>query len=78
MQLEYTYTEEPSGWLVGYLNLYPDHLTQGKDVAELEMMLADLYVIIQEEEARIAKLEPQEQKLRQHTGTININAEVLA
>jgi len=77
MELEYTYTEEPSGWLVGYLNLYPDHLTQGKDVAELEMMLADLYVIIQEEEARIAEIERQE-KLRQHTGTIKINAEVLA
>jgi len=77
MQLEYTYTEEPSGWLVGYLNLYPSHLTQGKDVAELEMMLTDLYVIIQEEEARIAGIEPQE-KLRQRTGTININAEVLA
>jgi len=73
MQLEYTYTEEPSGWLVGYLNIYPDHLTQGKDVAELEMMLADLYVIIQEEETRIADVERQE-KARQRTGTIRINA----
>ena len=72
MQLEYTYTEEPSGWLVGYLNIYPDHLTQGKDVAELEMMLADLYVIIQEEETRIADVERQE-KARQRTGTIRIN-----
>jgi hypothetical protein len=37
------------GWLVGYLNDYPGHLTQGKDLAELEEMLVDLFTIRQEE-----------------------------
>ncbi|MDR1840986.1 MAG: hypothetical protein LBQ86_03580 [Holophagales bacterium] len=77
MQLEYTYTEEPDGWLVGYLNIYPEHKTQGKDVEELELMLADLYEMLKVSEARYAELERQE-KARQRTGKININAEVLA
>jgi len=74
MQLEYTYTKEPDGWLVGYLNLYPKHKTQGKDVPELEHMLADIYAIIQDEDAilaEIAELERQE-KARQYTGTLEI------
>jgi hypothetical protein len=38
------------GWLVGYLNAYPGHLTQGRDLAEPEEMFADVYQIRQEEE----------------------------
>jgi len=56
LELEYTYTEEPDGWLVGRLNTYPKHMTQGKDVAELEMMLLDVYKNIQDEEAILAEL----------------------
>ena len=55
MELAYTYWEADDGWLVGYLNDYPDHLTQGHDLAELEEMLADLYEIRQEEEQRLAQ-----------------------
>jgi len=55
MELAYTYWEADDGWLVGYLNDYPDHLTQGHDLAELEEMLADLYEIRQEEQQRLAQ-----------------------
>jgi len=43
MELEYTYWKSKDGWLVGYLNIWPEHLTQGHDLAELEEMLLDLY-----------------------------------
>ncbi|AEF84211.1 conserved hypothetical protein [Treponema primitia ZAS-2] len=53
MKLTYTYWQEKDGWFLGYLNDWPDHWTQGKDLPELEVMLADLYEIQQEEEPRI-------------------------
>lgn len=77
VELEYTYTEQPSGWLVGRLKLYPHCTTQGKDLAELEYMLSDVYKLMKEEEAEQAELERQE-KARWHTGTIRIDAEVTA
>jgi predicted RNase H-like HicB family nuclease len=43
MEMPYTYWEGESGWLVGYLNEYPEHWTQGKDITELEEMLLDLH-----------------------------------
>jgi predicted RNase H-like HicB family nuclease len=42
MDITYTFWEADDGWFVGYLNEYPDHLTQGKNIAELEIMLADV------------------------------------
>jgi len=54
MEVAYTYWEADDGWLVGYLNDYPDHLTQGHNLAELEEMLAEVYQIRQEEEKRLA------------------------
>jgi predicted RNase H-like HicB family nuclease len=51
MELEYTYWESNDGWYVGHLNVWPQHLTQGKDIAELEEMLADLYGFYKEEQA---------------------------
>ena len=50
MELEYTYWESKDGWLVGHLNFWPDHLTQGRDIIELEEMLADLYEFYKEEQ----------------------------
>jgi len=50
MELQYTYWQEKDGWFLGYLNDYPDHWTQGKTLAELEEMLADLYELEQEEQ----------------------------
>jgi len=55
MEIPYTYWEADDGWFIGYLNSYPDHLTQGRDLNELEEMLADLYTIRQEEEKRLAQ-----------------------
>jgi len=55
MELAYTYWEGGDGWLVGYLNTYPDHLTQGHDLAELEEMLIDVYQIRSDEEKRLAQ-----------------------
>ncbi len=55
MELPYTYWEGEGGWLVGYLNEYPDHWTQGKNIAELEEMLLDLYINFQEEAKRAPK-----------------------
>ena len=55
MELPYTYWEGEGGWLVGYLNQYPEHWTQGKDITELEEMLLDLYENFQEEAKRAQK-----------------------
>jgi len=55
MEVTYTYWEADDGLFVGFLNDYPDHLTQGHDLAELEEMLADVYQIRQEEEKRFAQ-----------------------
>ena len=52
MELPYTYWEGEKGWLVGYLNEYPEQWTQGKDITELEEMLLDLYENFQEEVKR--------------------------
>jgi len=55
MDIAYTYWEADDGFFVGYLDVYPDHLTQGSNLTELEEMLADLYQIRQEEEKRLAQ-----------------------
>ena len=48
MELEYTYWKAKDGWFVGHLNIWPEHLTQGKDIPELEEMLRDLYIFYKE------------------------------
>jgi predicted RNase H-like HicB family nuclease len=55
MELPYTYWEGEGGWLVGYLNEYPEQWTQGKDITELEEMLLDLHENFQEETKRTQK-----------------------
>jgi predicted RNase H-like HicB family nuclease len=60
-ELEYTYWKSKDGWFVGYLNIWPEHLTQGHSLAELEEMLADLYEFYKEErevdiEKKVGKL----------------------
>ncbi|MHC6201860.1 type II toxin-antitoxin system HicB family antitoxin [Breznakiellaceae bacterium SP9] len=42
MELQYTYWQN-SGWYLGYLDDYPDHVTQGRNLNELESMLVSLY-----------------------------------
>ena len=65
MDLEYTYWKAKDGWFVGYLNIWPEHLTQGKDVPELEEMLLDLYEFYKEEQSEIVE---------KKTGRIKITA----
>ena len=52
VELPYSYWEGEDGWLVGYLNEYPDQWTQGKNITELEEMLFDLYENFLEEAKR--------------------------
>jgi predicted RNase H-like HicB family nuclease len=54
MELEYTYWKSRDGWFIGCLNIWPDHLTQGKTIEELEEMLLDLYEFYREEQAEIS------------------------
>ena len=54
-EIKYTYWECDDGLFVGYLDAYPEHLTQGHDIAELEEMLADVYKIRVDEEKRLAQ-----------------------
>jgi predicted RNase H-like HicB family nuclease len=65
MDLEYTYWKTKDGWLVGYLNIWPEHLTQGKDIAELEEMLLDLYDFYKEEQAEV---------IEKRTGALKVTA----
>ena len=67
MEMSYTYWEGEDNWLVGYLNDYPDHWTQGKDISELEEMLLDLYINFQEEARK-------EKKQIKKSGTLRIPA----
>ena len=46
MSIPYTYWQEPSGFWLGYWNDYPDHMTQGHTLGELQNMLRDLREII--------------------------------
>jgi len=55
MELDYTYWKSRDGWLIGHLNIWPDHLTQGRSLDELEEMLTDLYEFYKEENASIEK-----------------------
>jgi len=57
MEIEYTYWKSKDGWFVGYLNIWPDHLTQGKDIPELEEMLLDLYEFYKEEQTELNTVE---------------------
>ena len=50
INVAYTYWQEPGGMYLGYLNMWPEHWTQGKDRAELEEMLHDLYEIYCEDQ----------------------------
>lgn len=42
MSLTYTYWQAPEGGCIGYWNDYPDYLTEGETVEELQYMLRDL------------------------------------
>ena len=61
MKTSFTYWKEPDGMLLGYLNDYPDHWTQGVNLNELKDNLQDLYKEFSKEDLpgikRVAELE---------------------
>lgn len=50
MKASFTYWKEPDGRYLGYLNEYPDHWTQGEDLADLKEHLRDLLELFGSEE----------------------------
>jgi predicted RNase H-like HicB family nuclease len=42
MKLKYTYWKDDD-WFLGHLNDYPDYMTQGKTLKELEENLKDIH-----------------------------------
>jgi predicted RNase H-like HicB family nuclease len=43
MELDYTYFEAEEGGYVGYFADFPQHVTEGETIEELEEMLLDMY-----------------------------------
>jgi uncharacterized protein YydD (DUF2326 family) len=48
MRHDYTYWVDRDGLLIGYLNVCPERLTQGRTIEELEDRLADFQKIYEE------------------------------
>jgi predicted RNase H-like HicB family nuclease len=43
MELDYTYFEADEGGFIGYFNDFPQHVTEGETLEELEEMLLDMF-----------------------------------
>jgi hypothetical protein len=43
MELEYTYFEADEGGYIGYFTDFPQHVTEGETIEELEEMLLDMF-----------------------------------
>ena len=43
MEMDYTYFKAEDGFFVGWFDNFPEDVTQGKSLEELEEMLADMY-----------------------------------
>jgi len=43
MELDYTYFEADEGGYIGYFTDFPQHVTEGETILELEEMLQDMY-----------------------------------
>ena len=43
MKIDFTYWKEEEGTVLGYLNEYPDHWTQGENLNDLKEHLIDLH-----------------------------------
>jgi len=50
MKTKVTYWRESDGRYLGYLNEYPDHWTQGEDLADLKEHLRDLFDLFTHED----------------------------
>jgi predicted RNase H-like HicB family nuclease len=56
MELEYTYYKVEDGFLVGWFDDFPEDVTQGKTLEELEEMLIDMYECLNLAKYRKGKL----------------------
>jgi hypothetical protein len=65
MELSYTYWQNDD-FFVGFLDDYPNDSTQGRDMAELEEALSEVYHIRQDEKRRLAEI--------RRTGALKISA----
>jgi predicted RNase H-like HicB family nuclease len=43
MELDYTYFEAEEGGYIGYFSDFPQHVTEGETIEELEEMLMGMY-----------------------------------
>jgi len=43
MEMKYTYFKAEDGFFVGWFDSFPEDVTQGKSIEELEEMLTDMY-----------------------------------
>ena len=43
MELDYTFFEADEGGFVGYFTDFPQHVTEGETIEELEEMLTDMF-----------------------------------
>lgn len=50
MKTQYTFWKEADGMYLGFLNDYPDHWTQGNNLADLKESLRDLLIMFGSEE----------------------------
>ena len=48
-RVQFTYWQDSDGTYLGYLNEYPDHWTQGRDLDDLKIHLLDLYHLFNNE-----------------------------
>ena len=48
--LKYTFWKESDGKLLGFLNDFPDHWTQGENMSDLKEHLRDLYDLFSSED----------------------------
>jgi predicted RNase H-like HicB family nuclease len=61
MKTQFTYWKESDDTYLGFLNDYPEHWTQGRDLEDLKTHLADLHEMFSKEEIpgirKVAELE---------------------
>jgi len=56
MELEYVFFEADEGGYVGYFRDFPQHVTQGETVEELEGMLLDMFECLNLAKYQVRKL----------------------
>ena len=61
MELDYTYFEADEGGFIGYFTDFPQHVTEGETIEELEEMLTDMFECL-----NLAKYQKRKLAIAQH------------